>query len=155
MSCRTRWLPPLGVVFHSEMTCAQLLRSRHNLTHFSACLCLMKSKLQHQYLWSKIVPQRPIMQHIVNHILITEALQGLFTAFITHISSKIRIYTEHWLKLSVLYCHAWILSYHQLSQPYMKHAAFNLWITQPWFHRSSYSTSLLYQSNMRTHLGHN
>ena len=49
VSCRTGLVLPLGVLFHSVMTSAQLLGPPHELKCFPALLCLIINKLQHQY----------------------------------------------------------------------------------------------------------
>lgn len=73
--CRTGLVPPLGTLFHSVMTCAQLLGPPHNHEWFPPRLLFIIKQAAAPILtgWSMTLPQRPLTYCIVRYTLITEA----------------------------------------------------------------------------------
>lgn len=68
-------VPPLGTLFHSVMTCAQLLGPLHNLKWFPTRLLFIIKQAATPILtgWSMTLPQRLLTYYIVRYTLITEA----------------------------------------------------------------------------------
>lgn len=73
--CRTGLVPPLGTLFHSVMTCAQLLGPPHNHRWFPPRLLFIIKQAAAPILtgWSMTLPQRLLTYCIVRYTLITEA----------------------------------------------------------------------------------
>lgn len=72
---RTGLVPPLGTLFHSVMTCAQLLGPPHNHGWFPPRLLFIIKQAAAPILtgWSMTLPQRLLTYCIVRYTLITEA----------------------------------------------------------------------------------
>lgn len=72
---RTGLVPPLGTLFHSVMTCAQLLGPPHNQEWFPPRLLFIIKQATAPVLtgWSMTLPQRLLTYCIVRYTLKTEA----------------------------------------------------------------------------------